>query len=87
MGERGRAAKQGNMPGYFDTVFGSLQILQQVIIEREPRAQQPDVYIKPDLSGFRTLQFHKADDIYRQAQPAKEELKRKLSEKLENAGG
>ena len=26
-------------------------------------------------------------EIYRQAQPAKEELKRELSEKLENAGG
>lgn len=83
----GGAAKQGSMPGYFDTVFGSLQILQQAIIERELREHQPDIYIKPDLSGFRTLQFHKADDIYRQAQPAKEELKRKLSEKLESAGG
>lgn len=83
----GGAAKKGQMPGYFDTVFGSLQILQQAIIERELAAKQPDIYIKPDLSGFRTLQFHKADDIYRQAQPAKEELKRKLSEKLESARG
>jgi len=83
----GGAATTGDMPGYFDTVFGSLQILQQAIVERELKARKPDVYIKPDLSGFRTLQFHKADDIYRQAQPAKEELKRKLSEKLESAGG
>jgi len=34
------------------------------------------------LSDFRTLHFYKVDKIYQEAQPAKEELKRELSEKL-----
>ena len=72
------------VPGYFDTIFGSVQILQQAIVEREVKAHPPDIYVKPDLRGFRTLQFYKADEIYRQAQPAKEELKRKLAEKLQS---
>jgi NTE family protein len=78
----GGAAERGKVPGYFDTVFGSVQILQQAIVERELSARPPDIYIKPELRGFRTLQFHKADEIYQQAQPAKEELKRQLAEKL-----
>jgi len=78
----GGSTGQGGVPGYFDTIFGSVQILQRAIVERELEAHPPDIYVKPDLRGFRTLQFYKADEIYRQAQPAKEELKRKLAEKL-----
>ena len=83
----GSPTEQGGVPGYFDIIFGSVQILQQSIIEREIRTRPPDIYVKPELRGFRTLQFYKADEIYRQAQPAKEELKRKLAEKLESKSG
>ena len=79
----GSPTDTGKVPGYFDTIFGSVQIFQQAIVEREIRAHPPDIYIKPDLRGFRTLQFHKADEIYRQVQPAKQELKRKLGAMLE----
>ena len=78
----GSPAERGTMPGYFNTVFGSIQIMQQAIVKQELRAFPPDIYIKPELSDFRTLHFHKADEIYRQAQPAKDELKRKLEEKM-----
>ncbi|MGI9568677.1 MAG: patatin-like phospholipase family protein, partial [Desulfobulbia bacterium] len=83
----GSPTEQGAVPGYFDTIFGSVQILQQAIVEREIRARPPDIYVKPELRGFRTLQFYRADEIYRQAQPAKEELKRQLAEKLESESG
>ena len=78
----GSSTERETVPGYFDTIFGSVQILQQAIVERELKARPPDIYVTPDLRGFRTLQFHKADEIYLQAQPAKEDLKRKLAEKL-----
>ena len=78
----GSAAERGSVPGYFSTIFGSIQVMQQAIVEQEMRARPPDIYIKPDLSDFRTLHFHKADEIYRHAQPAKRELKRRLQEWL-----
>jgi NTE family protein len=78
----GSMAERGTVPGYFDTVFGSIQIMQQAIVEQELRASPPDIYIRPELGDFRTLHFYKADEIYRQAQPAKEELKRRLGKKL-----
>jgi NTE family protein len=78
----GSAAERGTVPGYFDTVFGSIQIMQQAIVKQELRASPPDIYIRPELGDFRTLHFYKADEIYRQAQPAKEELKRRLGKKL-----
>ena len=78
----GSAAERGSVPGYFDTVFGSVQIMQQAIVEQELRARPPDIYIKPELGDFRTLHYHKVDEIYRQADAAKLELKHRLTERL-----
>ena len=72
----------GGAPGYFSTLFGSIRIMQQTIVEQQLRASPPDIYIRPDLGEIRTLQFHKADVIYRQAAPAKEELKQELARAL-----
>jgi NTE family protein len=74
-----------DVPGYIDTIFGSVKILQQTIVEQEFKSRPPDIYVKPELRGFRSLQFYKADEIYRQALPAKAELKRQLTEMLESA--
>ena len=78
----GSPAEPGSVPGYFNNLFGSIQIMQQAIIQQELRAQRPDIYVKPELSDFRTLHFYKVDKICREAQTAKEKLKRELGEKL-----
>jgi NTE family protein len=43
----GSPTGRGTVPGYFDTIFGSVQILQQAIVDRELRAHAPDIYVKP----------------------------------------
>jgi len=78
----GSSAEPGSVPGYFNNLFGSIQIMQQAIVQQELEARRPDIYIKPELSDFRTLHFYKVDKIYQEAQAAKDELKRELSEKL-----
>jgi NTE family protein len=78
----GSPAEPGSVPGYFNNLFGSIQIMQQAIVQQELEARRPDIYIKPELSDFRTLHFYKVDKIYREAQTAKEELKRRLEEEL-----
>jgi NTE family protein len=79
----GSPGEQGSVPGYFLNVFGSIQILQQAILAQEIAAHPPDIYIRPDLKGFRTLHFFKAEEIYREARPAKERLKRELGEAVD----
>jgi NTE family protein len=80
----GLETEGSSSPGYFDVVFGSIQMLQQAIVERQLDNQPPDISISLDLGEFRTLEFHKADKIYRHVQPAKEELKRRLTKELES---
>jgi hypothetical protein len=52
--------------GYFETILSSVKILLQAIIEREFRARPPYIVAKSLLSGPGNLQFHRADEIYRQ---------------------
>jgi NTE family protein len=78
----GSPAEPGSVPGYFNNLFGSIQIMQQAIVQRELEARRPDIYIKPRLSDFRTLHFYKVDEIYKEAQTAKEELKNELGKRL-----
>jgi len=79
----GTAATEG-VPGYFSTLFGSIQVMQQAIVEGKLKARPPDIYIRPVRDGFRTLQFHRVDEIYRQAAGAKEQLKRELERAIEH---
>ena len=57
-------------------------IKSESIIARQLRIRPPDIYIKLDLRGSRTLHFFKTEEIYEQAQPAKEQLKKKLQARL-----
>jgi NTE family protein len=77
-------AESDAVPGYFDTIFGSIQIMQAAIVEQEISTRPPDIYIKPEVHDVRILEFNRADEVYHQAQPAKEELKRKLAKALES---
>ena len=85
----GSSIDTGDVPGYFSTLFGSIQVMQQAIVEKMLRLRPPDIYIRPELGGFRTLQFHRVDEIYRRAEPAKAELKKQLASKIASwrAGG
>lgn len=69
----------GRAPSFFDTIFNSIHILQQTIVDEKLKRHRPQIYIKPDIVDVRVLDFFDAERIYRQAQPAKEQLKRELS--------
>jgi len=80
---RGTRVPNGKLrPTYFETTFNSIQIMQEAIVNEKLKHQPPDIYIKPELKDIRVLEFYKSDEIYRQAAPAKKELKRKLEKLL-----
>ena len=70
------------IPSFFDAIFGGVHILQQSILIQMMRTRPPDVYVKPDIMDVRMLEFYKADAIYRQAQGAKDKLKKELERLL-----
>ncbi len=65
-------------PSFFDAIFNSVHIMQQAIVDEKLKQRRPDIYIRPVLNNIRMLEFYRAGEIYRQALPAKRELKNRL---------
>lgn len=77
-----RTAGPDLMPSLTETIFNTFQIMEKSITREKLRVAGPDIYIAPDISDVRVLEFHKAEHIFRQAQPAKDQLKRELEKRL-----
>lgn len=65
-------------PSYFETVINSFQIMQDAIVQEKLRRHRPAIYIKPEISGVRVMEFYRAEDIYRQSEAARNELRQRL---------
>lgn len=77
-----RTAGPDLMPSLTEAVFNTFQIMEKSITRQKLRVVCPDIYIEPHISDVRVLEFHKAEHVFRQAQPAKDQLKRELEERL-----
>ncbi len=75
-----KAHNESEIPPTFDSVFTTYQTMQNSIIKERLKYIKPDICIKPEIYDVRVLDFIKAESILKQAQPAKEELKKKLSQ-------
>jgi NTE family protein len=58
--------------------------MQNSIIRERLKFLKPDIYIKPEIYDVRVFDFVKADSIFKQAKPAKKELKKHLEKILSN---
>lgn len=64
--------------GRFDTMFGTLQIMQASIVAAKLQVRRPDILVRPPVEQFRVLDFLKARAILAAADTLKENLKRDL---------
>ena len=74
----GSLEKPLKKPDFFDAILGSFDIVQSSLIAEQLRRDPPDIYLKPDLRGIRILEFNKADQIFEQSKPIRDELCKKL---------
>ena len=77
-----RTAGPGIMPSLTEAVFNTFQIMEKSITRQKLRVVCPDIYIEPYISDVRVLEFHKAEHVFKQTQPAKDLLKRELEKRL-----
>ncbi|MFC1461557.1 patatin-like phospholipase family protein, partial [Verrucomicrobiota bacterium] len=80
MGRMGEDRKKS--PNLFRAVLGTFDIMQNSIIAQKIKHRPPDIYIKPDIIGVDVLEFYKADEVYEQAEPARQRLKQALDRLL-----
>ena len=77
--------RPGTRPRTLDAITGSTQILFHSITREKLKAAAPDVLVRPDVGGFGSLDYFKIEAILAAAEPAKENLKYKLSQMLAEA--
>lgn len=73
------------VPEPLEAMVGVSQILTRALVQRMVERQPPDILIRAGGEGFGGLDFFRWQTILDAAQPAKDEVKRRLSEVLERA--
>jgi NTE family protein len=76
-------SRERKNPAPFDAMFGAAQIMQGAITTQKLKLRAPDILVRPTVEQFRVLDFFRAPQILRAADPAKEDIKRKLAAELE----
>jgi NTE family protein len=76
----------GRLPRTLDAVTGSTQILFHSLTRAKLKAAAPHILIRPGVGAFGAMDYFKVKAILAAAQPAKEDLKRKLSQVLAKTG-
>jgi NTE family protein len=77
-----RSTRETTIPGYFETLFNSVKVMQRTIMNEKLRHQKPDIYISPSIVDVRALEFYRAEQVFQQAEPAKQELRTQLARLL-----
>lgn len=77
--------RKGNyLPGAVDGWTGAFQIMFRAITREKLQQAAPDIFIRPAVGGYGTMDFFRMREIFAAAEPAKDDLKRRLSALLEN---
>ena len=74
--------RHGKRPSALDVLIHSIQIMEKSITNQKLKWLRPDIYIDVDLDEFHALEFWRAQDIFKAAQPIKDTLRRQLQRML-----
>ncbi len=77
-----RSESETKVPSIADAILNTFQIMERSITREKLRAVPVDIYIEPEIADIRALEFYKAEDIFRQAAPACEDLRRALTQRF-----
>lgn len=71
------------LPNFSEAVFNTFQIAERTITAQKLKVHPPDILLEPAITDVRVLEFHKADQIFRQATSLCRELESKLKKLLD----
>jgi NTE family protein len=79
-----RTRPSSEPPGYFETVFNSVKVMQSAVMNEKRLRHEPDVYISVPVTDIRALEFYRAQEVFEQSVSARDKLRERLSRVLEN---
>jgi NTE family protein len=74
------------VPSPMEAATGATQLLFHSITREKLKHTRPDILIRPNVGAFAAFDYFRIHEIFDAASSAKEDLKHKLSQKLEKVG-
>ncbi|MDF2370541.1 MAG: patatin-like phospholipase family protein [Rhizobiaceae bacterium] len=74
----GPSGDDGESPTTTDLMFGASQLMMQSIIGMKLKINRPNIFLRPNVSEFRVLDFLKVDEILTASVDVRDELKHAL---------
>lgn len=71
-------------PPAWEILFSAFQIMQNSIVNEKLKQSHPDILVKIDIQNVRVHEFYKAENIFKQTIPYKDELKFKIEKFLKH---
>jgi len=57
------------------------------LLAEKLRQRRPDLYVRPDISDVKVLEFYKAHEVFAQTKPAQQRFARDLKRALQDYSG
>jgi NTE family protein len=75
---RARKPESQEIPNAFESILGTFDIMQQAALAQKVKHHQPDIYLRTEIHDVRMLDFSRIEQVFAQAAPAVDSLKRQL---------
>jgi NTE family protein len=82
-----RKHNDGDGLSFLGTLFHSFHTMSGNILAEKLKQREPHIYIKPDITNVRVLEFYKAQQVFAEAKPAKQGLEKALQKTLRDFRG
>jgi NTE family protein len=66
------------IPGALESVLGAFDIMQASALAEKMKHRKPDIYVRPEIQDIRMLDFGKIEEVFLQATPAVDWLRKQL---------
>jgi NTE family protein len=77
-----RTESKDLIPSFSESIFNTFQIMQKSILKQKIAARPPDIYIAPEIVDIQMLEFYKAEEVFKQARSAGNQLRSELERLL-----
>jgi NTE family protein len=78
-----RTKPPSDLPGYFETVFNSIKVMQAAIMNEKRRHREPDVYVSVPVVDIRALEFYRAQEVFDQSMTAADTFRQQVAQVIE----
>ena len=75
---KARNPGKNEIPGALESVLGAFNIMQASALAEKMKHRKPDIYVQPEIQGVRMLDFGKTEEVFLQAAPAVDLLRKQL---------